>query len=142
MLDAITKVGDFITENWDMIAEYMPDWWKDMMDFFDAPSTAIDKWWNGDVYTRQAVAAGEHKKAPAAVRGKMVETLFSGIAQEGDRRAMETIFEFSAQNGDLFTVIAESGSDGDDFADSWWRHFDWEGSRLKRLWDDKGVEYT
>ncbi len=142
VFDAIEKVGKFIEENWDLIADYMPGWWKAMMDFFDNPSSAIDKWWNGDVYTRDAVAAGEHVKAPAEVRGKMVETLFSGIAQEGDRRAMETIFAFSAKKGDLHTVISESGSSGDDFADSWWYHGDWGGSRLERIWDENGVEYS
>jgi len=141
LVDNVMKVIDFWGKYKHLLIPYLPDWWTGFIDFARNPSSAIDKWWNGDVYTRQAVAANEHVATPADVRGQMCKTLFGGYCAEGDRRALETIFEYSIGNGDLNAVLRESGSDGNSYQNAWWRHSDWGGSKLERMWDQQGIDY-
>jgi hypothetical protein len=141
LVDNVMRVIDFWGKWNHLLIPYLPEWWNGFIEFAQNPTSALDKWWNGDVYTRQAVAAGEHIGTPADVRGQMCKTLFSGICAEGDRRALEVIFEYSIGRGDLYAVFDASGYDGNSYQNSWWRHGDWGGSKLQQMWDAQGVDY-
>lgn len=73
----------------------------------------ITGWFSADDKVREIVAAGAHTLAPAAERGRMLQTLMSGWTGEDDQNAMLSILRFSAQNGDLASVYAAAGGKSD-----------------------------
>ncbi len=131
-------VTDYIKNNWDKIKEYLPVWFVSFVEFFDDPGSAVDKWWNADEYTRDAVNEGEHLKAPTEVRGNMVGNLFGGYAGDEDRRAIEEVFAVSKNKGDLVGVIVASEYKVIEYPESWYRHDDWAGSHLQSIYLSMG----